>query len=691
MPRQEFFRHPSLARGCSGVLLSSLIAISGPAFGARPKPLDQNVVVEQAASSDLIVPKVARDADGDSIVVWQGPDSDSTGIFARLYRSDGRPRGSSFQVNSCDDCAEGFQQEPDVAMNAAGDFVIVWETQNLKQDGDSFGVYARLYTAGGTPRTDVFRVNENTTSHQRDPVVAMDAQGNFAVAFESFTPVTTRGDVFVRRYNADGVAQGSQARVNAVTTEDQNHPDIAMSPDGSFVVAWETDDQDRPGQSVYFRRFAANGTAQGEEAAVKSGTEFQADTAVAADLRGNFLVLWMEASSGGATSSILGRILRNSGSVADEAVVVQEDSTRFLNVPAASGSVSGFTISWASRPRDSVLQGEVLVRSLQLNPTPPAALGPIARAFKPKTQQADASDIAADADGDFVVVVGGRPETATRDDILLSRFAAAEIDLAASLKLDRRNSGPLIPGATLLIDGTVQNLNTPANLNIPATLNDAIGLAQGIRLKGNLVGIPATGVLAGVTGRHWRCRVTDNSYDCRYERTLPAGESSSTLEFEIAAPDQPTSVDLRAAITSEVLDPRSRNDLEILNLNVACAIQISQRRFRLAENIGTREIGVQRLGTQCGTAQVSFDTPPGTAIAGADYTRASGVLSWNSNDQSTKIVNLVILDDALDEPDESLDFVLSAPSGTRIEGPSRAPVTIVDNDAASPARAGQPR
>ena len=69
--------------------------------------------------------------------------------------------GAEFRVNSY---TTDFQQIPAVALDDAGDFVIVWNSAG--QDGSNDGVYAQRYNAAGTPQGGQFRVNSYTTAFQ---------------------------------------------------------------------------------------------------------------------------------------------------------------------------------------------------------------------------------------------------------------------------------------------------------------------------------------------------------------------------------------------------------------------------------------------------------------------------------------------------------------------------------------------
>jgi Calx-beta domain len=77
-------------------------------------------------------------------------------------------------------------------------------------------------------------------------------------------------------------------------------------------------------------------------------------------------------------------------------------------------------------------------------------------------------------------------------------------------------------------------------------------------------------------------------------------------------------------------------------------------------------------------ADVGWTTVDGTALGGIDYAPDSGVVSFAPGDV-TESVAVVVNGDAIDEPNEWLDVVLSGPDGATIaDGIGRA--TIVDDD-----------
>ena len=95
------------------------------------------------------------DAEGNFIIAWAHfPNSDRLfDIYARCYNAAGAALGDEFLVS---DAIDGNDSLPSVAMNASGEFVVAW------QDDNSPKLFARQNSATGAPRGGEFQVN--TTS-----------------------------------------------------------------------------------------------------------------------------------------------------------------------------------------------------------------------------------------------------------------------------------------------------------------------------------------------------------------------------------------------------------------------------------------------------------------------------------------------------------------------------------------------
>jgi hypothetical protein len=99
---------------------------------------------------------------------------------------------------------------------------------------------------------------------------------------------------------------------------------------------------------------------------------------------------------------------------------------------------------------------------------------------------------------------------------------------------------------------------------------------------------------------------------------------------------------------------------------------------------GTVTLTVRRTGGSSGAASVNWSTADGSALAGSDYTAASGTLNWADGDSADKTVEITLLDDGDYDPGESFQVTLDTPSGLVLGSASAATVTITDNESPPP-------
>ncbi len=191
-------------------------------------------------------PAVAVDADGDFVVVWtslgsSGTDSSGASIQGRRFAPDGSPLGDEFQINTF---TSANQTMAAAAMSADGDFVVAWTSRGVGGP-DSYleSVQARRYAVDGTPLGDQFLVNSYILNPQRDPAVAADADGNFVIVWTSVGSSGTDqsgASTQGQRYAADGTPLGGEFQVNTYTITYQGAPAVAVDGDGNFVVVWQS-------------------------------------------------------------------------------------------------------------------------------------------------------------------------------------------------------------------------------------------------------------------------------------------------------------------------------------------------------------------------------------------------------------------------------------------------------------------
>lgn len=120
--------------------------------------------------------------------------------------------------------------------------------------------------------------------------------------------------------------------------------------------------------------------------------------------------------------------------------------------------------------------------------------------------------------------------------------------------------------------------------------------------------------------------------------------------------------------------------IPIRDIAVATSVAFSAPHYAVGEGGTTATITVKREGFLNTTVSVQYSTFSDTASAAADYTTATGTLTFGSN-EDTKIFQVTIKDDALPEDDEHIGLLLSNVAGPAVIGPpSIATLRINAND-----------
>jgi hypothetical protein len=115
------------------------------------------------------------------------------------------------------------------------------------------------------------------------------------------------------------------------------------------------------------------------------------------------------------------------------------------------------------------------------------------------------------------------------------------------------------------------------------------------------------------------------------------------------------------------------------------SVQLNAATYSGNENGGSVALTLTRTGGTDGAISVSVTTSGGSASAGADYTAPTSTVSWASGDGTPKVVNLVLLDDATVEGNETITVTVGNPmGGATVGAQSSATVNIVDDDVAPP-------
>jgi len=126
------------------------------------------------------------------------------------------------------------------------------------------------------------------------------------------------------------------------------------------------------------------------------------------------------------------------------------------------------------------------------------------------------------------------------------------------------------------------------------------------------------------------------------------------------------------------------NTTETLSIqdNDLFTFALSPSTAAVSESAGSLQLTLTRTGTIDGVATVLVSTRDSTARAGTDYTALNTTVSFAAG-ESSKTVDVALINDSVIETRESLSVLLSAPTGGGVLGASAvSTVSIIDDDVA---------
>ena len=454
---------------------------------------------------------IAMDAEGDFVITWHSDTPDD--IYAQRYSASGSKAGVEFRVNAT---SSNTQSNPSVAMDADGNFVITWDST---QGGNPGNIYAKRYNANGIATTGELPVNSSIIGSQSNPSIAMDAGGDFVIVWNSFGQDGDDFGIYAQRYNADGSAAGNEFRVNTDTTGPQQAPRIAMDAGGDFVITWESallTKVNGGNFDIYARRYNANGSPAGVGFQVNTATAgTQSSPSVALDAEGDFAITWHSDVQDDGDFDIYARRYNADGSAANTVeFIVNTDTIGDQASPRIAMDADGdFVITWHSDVLDN---GDFDIYAQRYNANGSTALDEF-RVNTFFTSNQASPGIAMDADDDFVIAWHSDGQDGS-DNVYAQRYLGINkktIDLNLVVQDD---TDPVTAG-----NNFVYSL---------ITTNNGSGIALNVNLNEPLpTGLSYVSDDAGTAG--WNCVLTAATLVC--DKPFMSAAEVSTVNVTVTA------------------------------------------------------------------------------------------------------------------------------------------------------------
>ncbi|MBT8391788.1 MAG: T9SS type A sorting domain-containing protein [Ignavibacteria bacterium] len=313
---------------------------AGTALGVNTKVNDDT----QNAAQEY--PKVVMDAAGDFVIMWDDNRSGNSDVYYQRYTSTGGTLGVNTKVN--DDTGDAIQWDASISMDAAGYFVIVWiDERNGNRD-----IYFQRYTStGGALGVNTLVNDDASTADQIAPSILIDVTGNFVIVWHDFR--NDDWDIYYQRYTSTGGPLGINTKVNDdAGTNFQLYPTISMDAVGNFVIVWQ--DFRNANYDIYFQRYTSTGGALGSNIKVNDdvGTMHQKIPEISMDTVGDFVIVWLDDRYGQTDHDIIGqRYFSNGNPNGGNYLIVANGPNNGVGSPVVFADNSNIIFSWEDNRR----------------------------------------------------------------------------------------------------------------------------------------------------------------------------------------------------------------------------------------------------------------------------------------------------------------------------------------------------
>lgn len=237
-------------------------------------------LIETEDDGDAFEPRIAIDANGNAIAVWQQSDGARISIWANRYTA-GAGWGVAELIET-NDVQDAF--DPRLGIDDAGNAIALW----LQSDGVRPDLWANRYVAGVGWGAAVL-LETDDSSDAVDHAIAVGADGDAAAVWVQSDGVFP--SVWVNHYAA-ATGWGGAQRIDVANLGESRQPGIAIDANGNAIAVWAQSDGAR--FNVHANSYPAGG-GWGAAGLIESDDEGSAESPqIAFDTDGNAIALWLQ-------------------------------------------------------------------------------------------------------------------------------------------------------------------------------------------------------------------------------------------------------------------------------------------------------------------------------------------------------------------------------------------------------------
>lgn len=177
-------------------------------------------------------------SDGSFLITWQSHDPSGTelGIYAMNVGVDGIPLGDASRVVAPPSTSDTSTSLQEILALPGGGSVLFYNSYS-RSSGEE-GIYGQNVDDTGSPVGDPFKISLDEIGGEME--VALLPNGQFVVVWTEDELDGDEYGVFGRIFDQTGEPDGEVFQVNTIVAGDQRSPSVAANEDGSFLVTWHS-------------------------------------------------------------------------------------------------------------------------------------------------------------------------------------------------------------------------------------------------------------------------------------------------------------------------------------------------------------------------------------------------------------------------------------------------------------------
>jgi len=245
--------------------------------------------------------QIGVDSAGNFVIVWRDVRNNPGNtnwpqVYCQIYDRDGFSIGNNFRVG------QDTASRPEITVLKNGRFVVVWTRFLFVNSIQFYEIYFQRFLSNGQQVGSPVNVLDTALSVSDNLFaglnISSDSTGNFIICWAKKPDINSYITLYYQRFDNSGNKIDTIQTVNEVISHAE-FPSVACNKDGSFVIAWQDNRANitEGKYDVYIQRYNSNGVKQGNNVKVNDDAIallFRGGAKVSTNGYGQTVVAWLD-------------------------------------------------------------------------------------------------------------------------------------------------------------------------------------------------------------------------------------------------------------------------------------------------------------------------------------------------------------------------------------------------------------